>query len=94
MPCVGRDRSVVGEPWRVVRWRSLDSRHPRGLEVQNDHASLDIGDQRPTSSESESSVTVKPHPGPPSIVSLRRPTASKEARMTYSAVHNLLRHVI
>jgi len=27
-------------------------------------------------------------------VSLRRPTASKEARMTYSAVHNVSRHVI
>jgi hypothetical protein len=36
---------------------------------------------------------VKPHPGPPSTVSPRRPTASKEARMTYSAVHNLSRHV-
>jgi len=31
---------------------------------------------------------------PPSGVSLRRPTASKEARMTYLAVHNLSRHVI
>jgi len=26
-------------------------------------------------------------------VSLGRPTASKEARMTYSAVHNLSKHV-
>jgi len=26
-------------------------------------------------------------------VSLRRPTASEEARITYSAVHNLSRHV-
>ena len=31
---------------------------------------------------------------PPSGVSLGRPTDSKEARMTYSAVHNLSRHVI
>jgi hypothetical protein len=37
---------------------------------------------------------VKPHPGPPSTVSLRRPTASKETRMTYSAVHNLPRQDI
>jgi len=56
-------------------------------------AALHLSDQRPPASESETSVTVKPHPGPPSTVSLRRPTASKEARMTYSAVHNLSRHV-
>jgi hypothetical protein len=50
---------------------------------------LHLSDQRATAAESETSVTVKPHPGPPLTVSLRRPTASKEARMTYLSVHNL-----
>jgi hypothetical protein len=56
--------------------------------------SLDIRDQRTTTSKSETRVTVKRHPGPSfGRESLAEPTASKEARMTYSTVHNLLRHV-
>jgi hypothetical protein len=42
---------------------------------------------------SETRIRVKGHPCLLSDVSLRRPTASKAARMTYSAVHNLSRHV-
>jgi hypothetical protein len=56
--------------------------------------SLDIPDKRTTTSKSETSVTVKRHPGPSfRRESLAEPTSSKEARMTYSAVHNLSRHV-
>src|SRR5258708_39798275 len=58
-------------------------------------ATLNIRDQCVTTSESETSVTVKQHPGPSfRRESLAEPTASKGARMTYSAVHNLSRHVI
>src|SRR3954470_18714873 len=57
-------------------------------------ASLDVSHERATSGKSETSITVKSHPGPPSTASLARPTASKETRMTYLAVHNLSRHVI
>jgi len=57
-------------------------------------AALNIRDQCTTTSKSETSVTVKRHPGPSfGRESLAEPTASKEARMTYSAVHNLSRHV-
>src|SRR5262249_33744275 len=55
---------------------------------------LDRTHQRVAASQSELRVTVNNHPGLLRIVSPRRPTASKEARMNLSTVHNLCRHVI
>src|SRR5487761_253185 len=76
---------LAGRCWR-------DAAASRRLPTRT--TSLDISNQRAPTSKSEPSVTVKRHPGPPSTVSLGRPTDSKEPRMTYSAVHNLSRHVI
>src|SRR5712691_6338114 len=54
-------------------------------------AALDRLDKRETGSKSELRVSVQIHPSPPSRVSRRRPTASKEGRIERSAVHNLFR---
>ena len=85
-----RSTRPAAPPLAGSRWRNTTTSCRRPARATR----LDIPDQAATTGESEPSVTVKPHPGPPSVVSLRRPTASKEARKTYSAVHDLFRHVI